>query len=626
MLMRRLFYLTLIIFIFYFSLTEAVAVDFGDTIFQDTVLTGDLTGSGIGLIIGADNITLDGQGYSIIGDNSAIGIKLNGRKGVTIKNCIIRNFREGISLSRCENNAMTDNTIKNNVTIGIYVYRSKANSINNNVIQSNNINAHAPGAGIFVYLSTNNVLLNNTVSYNYQGFHGFWSRASQLENNTFAFNDLAAIRLKTSSDTEVINNIFDSNKAGVSCDIGSGHNIINNSINNCQGAGIGIRNSGNVLIKENQINSNKIGIYLDIINDFVIEKNTITLNTDEGIYAYTGVRSVLLTQNTISQNSYGLKAHYDFFYWTIYHNNIYQNDTYNIYGGSILHDNEISYDSEGNYWGRDCPEPLFIPGEDSNSQRIVDSYPYRIKDAWLYGLKPGCPPPVSATIDIGPGTLNLKGKGKWITCYIELPSDYDAEDIDAASISIIKIGSNEITPINSEPHPVQIGDYDNDGIADLMVKFNCSNLQEMIVYNYDSISITVSGDINGLQFEGTDAIRTIHGMTPPIAAPNSDNALNKNLHDQGKKTVICNNMIHPNKNSEVSLFYTLKEEDNISIKVVNVLGELVKVLINENQPSGDHSVNWDGTNSERNKVSSGLYFIKISSSAINETRKVVVIR
>lgn len=41
---------------------------------------------------------------------------------------------------------------------------------------------------------------------------------------------------------------------------------------------------------------------------------------------------------------------------------------------------------------------------------------------------------IEAEIDIDPDTLNLSSKGKWVTCYIWLPEDYDIADIDPNSI------------------------------------------------------------------------------------------------------------------------------------------------------------------------------------------------
>jgi len=112
------------------------------------------------------------------------------------------------------------------------------------------------------------------------------------------------------------------------------------------------------------------------------------------------------------------------------------------------------------------------------------------------------PDVIQAVIDIDPDTLNLKSKGKWITCYIELPGDYDVEDIDVSTIKL-----NDEVP--AESRPTGIGDCDDDGIAELMVKFDRSAVQE-ILQEGNEVEITVTGELNdGIQFEGSDAIRVI---------------------------------------------------------------------------------------------------------------------
>jgi len=62
----------------------------------------------------------------------------------------------------------------------------------------------------------------------------------------------------------------------------------------------------------------------------------------------------------------------------------------------------------------------------------------------------------------------LKSKDKWVTCYIELPNDGDVSDIDVATVELWH-GSAFI--ILAEEHPIEVGDYDGDGVLDLMVKF-----------------------------------------------------------------------------------------------------------------------------------------------------------
>jgi len=110
--------------------------------------------------------------------------------------------------------------------------------------------------------------------------------------------------------------------------------------------------------------------------------------------------------------------------------------------------------------------------------------------------------PFSADIDIDPDTLNLKSKGKWITCYIELPEGYEVSNIDVSTIRL-----NDIVPAESKP--TEIGDHDDDGVPDLMVKFNRADVQEILEVG-DEVEITVTGKlIDGLPFDGKDTIKVI---------------------------------------------------------------------------------------------------------------------
>jgi len=98
--------------------------------------------------------------------------------------------------------------------------------------------------------------------------------------------------------------------------------------------------------------------------------------------------------------------------------------------------------------------------------------------------------------------LNLKSKGKYVTVYIELPVSYDVNDINVASIKL----NNQI---QAETKPTQIGDYDNNGAPDLMVKLDRAAVQT-ILKTGDKIKITISGRLNdGRPFEGTDTIKVI---------------------------------------------------------------------------------------------------------------------
>ena len=106
--------------------------------------------------------------------------------------------------------------------------------------------------------------------------------------------------------------------------------------------------------------------------------------------------------------------------------------------------------------------------------------------------------PVTATVDIDPGTLNLKSKGKWITAHIELPEDYDVNDID---VSTVRLNGE----IQAELHPTKIGDYDADGVSDLMVRFDRQDVIALL--SVGEATLTITGKINETPFEGIDTIR-----------------------------------------------------------------------------------------------------------------------
>ena len=72
----------------------AGGASFGDTVTGNVKLTCDLQGAGNGLIVGADNITIDLNGYVLEGDGTGIGIDISNHQKVTIKNGTITNFGE----------------------------------------------------------------------------------------------------------------------------------------------------------------------------------------------------------------------------------------------------------------------------------------------------------------------------------------------------------------------------------------------------------------------------------------------------------------------------------------------------------------------------------------------------
>jgi len=120
---------------------------------------------------------------------------------------------------------------------------------------------------------------------------------------------------------------------------------------------------------------------------------------------------------------------------------------------------------------------------------------------------------LAATVDLHPDTLNLKSQGQWVTAYIEL-SEGDVNDIDISTILL-----NETIP--SELHPTEVGDYDDDGVPDLMVKIeraaviayisNSVNMTQLAEDRSMTIALQVSGELtNGTSLHGSDTITILY--------------------------------------------------------------------------------------------------------------------
>jgi len=107
---------------------------------------------------------------------------------------------------------------------------------------------------------------------------------------------------------------------------------------------------------------------------------------------------------------------------------------------------------------------------------------------------------LESTIDIDPDTLNLTSKGNWITCYIELPEEYDVADIDVDTVLLESLLE------------VQHSDIQDDV---LMVKFDRQDVINYIEFVLgiippDDVTLTVTGKLtDGTSFEGSDTIEVI---------------------------------------------------------------------------------------------------------------------
>ncbi|MCD4773754.1 MAG: T9SS type A sorting domain-containing protein [Bacteroidales bacterium] len=84
---------------------------------------------------------------------------------------------------------------------------------------------------------------------------------------------------------------------------------------------------------------------------------------------------------------------------------------------------------------------------------------------------------------------------------------------------------------------------------------------------------------------------------------------------------------YPNPfNSQTRINYTVPNQSNVSLKIYNIKGELVRTLQNGQQQEGKYSVRWKGINDSGNHVCSGIYFYRLQTENFIETRKLFMIK
>ncbi|MBT7252765.1 MAG: hypothetical protein HN875_03405, partial [Candidatus Nitrosopelagicus sp.] len=249
------------------------------------------------IIIGSNDVTLDGNGKSITGTYTSLnpsastfteGVKIDGATGVTVKNLVINNVNSGIYLSSSENNSIYDNTLSNN-GYGVNLYDSPSNTIRDNTITSDD------GYGIKNDRSHLTIITGNTQSGASTGISVTNSNQLTIDGNTFTDHQ-QGIYLNNVGQITVTHNFFYSGafdrqsltQSAIQIDGGGWHTIAFNNISGWAEYGI-------------KVSATAVSIHNNVING---AKNAIFLQDSMGDGQCSGFEKFWLSQNTINMQSY----------------------------------------------------------------------------------------------------------------------------------------------------------------------------------------------------------------------------------------------------------------------------------------------------------------------------------
>ena len=235
-------------------------VSCGDTITVDTTLDSDLVDCpNNGVVIGADDITLDLNGHTIDGDGELVdpcpakefcdfGVANDGHDRVTIKDGKVRQFANGVILFRARNNRVLEISSSRNIFFGFVIAESARSLIrdssgNDNIppegdgmglfgshhlrIVDNSLR-HNPGPGIHVDDSNHNLIKGNRISHNFPGILMEADR-NRVRRNRFVEND-AGLIVAPGSHNVIARNRLSKNGDGIAIEKGRGNLVERNLV------------------------------------------------------------------------------------------------------------------------------------------------------------------------------------------------------------------------------------------------------------------------------------------------------------------------------------------------------------------------------------------------------------
>ena len=77
---------------------------------------------------------------------------------------------------------------------------------------------------------------------------------------------------------------------------------------------------------------------------------------------------------------------------------------------------------------------------------------------------------------------------------------------------------------------------------------------------------------------------------------------------------------------KTSIEFQIPIAQNVSIRIYDATGQLVKTLINAQKEAGIHNVIWDGLDENNRPVANGVYFYRLQGKTDDITRKLVITR
>lgn len=256
----------------------------GATLLRDTRLREDLQDCpGDGLVLGADDITLDCDGHAIAGIGGANGVRVDGRASVSVKNCRILGFSRAIGLVET-----TGSTVERNI-----------------------VTCAGSATGILVQDGIHDRIVDNDIGYCETGINVAASSVIDVDDNIVVGSHTGIVLQAAVYGARVRHNqVYDSGTA-----LGFGAHVLGSTIedNVVDRAWTGFFSNGDVSgnrIDDNEVRYSQSGFSLYYSPRNVLDGNLAMHNVGTGIMFFQGSSWNLIEDNETDDNGmYGVGFH-----------------------------------------------------------------------------------------------------------------------------------------------------------------------------------------------------------------------------------------------------------------------------------------------------------------------------
>lgn len=117
----------------------------------------------------------------------------------------------------------------------------------------------------------------------------------------------------------------------------------------------------------------------------------------------------------------------------------------------------------------------------------------------------------------------------------------------------------------------------------------------------------------------------IHGNESSFALLGPTEITGEDIPDTPSNNYLAQNYPNP-FNPMTTIAFRLKAPANVSLKIYDSSGRIVRVLVNEKREAARYVEEWNGKDNDGRPVASGIYFYRLAAGDFVQTRKMVLLR